>query len=60
MIETAEKDHLKGYPSLIFSHGEVPETPPAKNFIANEDFDENEIAEKGDLEEDEFEGDQFY
>ena len=60
LIETAEKDHLKGYPSLIFSHGEVPETPPAKNFIANEDFDENEITEKGDLEEDEFEGDQFY
>ena len=60
LMETAEKDHLKGYPSLIFSHGEVPETPPAKNFIANEDFDENEIAEKGDLEEDEFEGDQFY
>tara|TARA_B100001248_G_C27308556_1_gene420731 strand:+ start:454 stop:948 length:495 start_codon:yes stop_codon:yes gene_type:complete len=60
LIETAKKDHLKGYPSLIFSHGEVPETPPAKNFIANEDFDENEIAEKGDLEEDEFEGDQFY
>ena len=60
LIETAEKDHLRGYPSLIFSYGEVPETPPAKNFIANEDFDENEIAEKGDLEEDDFEGDQFY
>ena len=60
LIETAEKDHIKGYPSLIFSHGEVPETPPAKNFIAKEDFDENEIDEKGDLEEDEFEGDQFY
>ena len=60
LIETAEIDHLKGYPSLIFSHGEVPETPPAKNFIAKEEFDENEIDEKGDLEEDEFEGDQFY
>ena len=60
LIETAEKDHLKGYPSLIFSHGEVPETPPAKNFIANEGFNENEIDEKDDLEEDEFEGDQFY
>ena len=60
LMETAEKQHLKGYPSLIFSHGEVPETPPAKNFIAKEDFDENEIDEKGDLEEDEFEGDQFY
>ena len=60
LIETAERDHLKVYPSLIFSHGEVPETPPAKNFIAKEDFDENEIDEKGDLEEGEFEGDQFY
>ena len=29
-------------------------------FIAKEDFDENEIDEKGNLEEDEFEGDQFY
>ena len=60
LMETAEKDHLKGYPSLIFSHGEVPETPPAKNFIANEGFDVNEIDEKDDLEEDEFQGDQFY
>ena len=60
LMETAEKDKLKGYPSLIFSHGEVPETPPAKNFIAKEGFDESEIDDKDDLEEDDFEGDQFY
>ena len=60
LIETAEKDHLKGYPSLIFSHGEVPETPPAKNFVAKEGFDKDEIDDKDDLEEDEFDGDQFY
>ena len=60
LMETAEKDHLKGYPSLIFSHGEVPEIPPAKNFIAKEGSDENEIDEKDDLEEGEFDGDQFY
>ncbi len=60
VMETAEKDHLKGYPSLIFSHGEVPEIPPAKNFIAKEGSDENEIDKNDDLEEDEFDSDQFY
>ena len=59
LMETAKKDHLKGYPSLIFSHGEVPETPPNKDFIAEEGFEES-INEEDDLEEDEFEGDQFY
>ena len=59
-METAEKDHLKGYPSLIFSHGEVPETPPDKDFVAQEGFDENLIDQEDDLEEDEFDGDQFY
>ena len=60
LMETAEKDHLKGYPSLIFSHGEVPETPPDKDFVAQEGFDENLIDQEDDLEEDEFDGDQFY
>ena len=60
LMETAEKDHLKGYPSLIFSHGEVPEIPPAKNFIAKEGSDENEIDKNDDLGEDEFDSDQFY
>ena len=60
LMETAEKDHLKGYPSLIFSHGEAPEIPPAKNFIAKEGSDENEIDKNDDLEDDEFDSDQFY
>ena len=59
LMETAEKDHLKGYPSLIFSHGEVPETPQNKDFIAEEGFEES-INEEDDLEEDEFDDDQFY
>ena len=59
LMETAEKDHLKGYPSLIFSHGEVPETPPDKDFIAEEGFEES-INEEDGLEEDEFDDDQFY
>ena len=59
LMETAEKDHLKGYPSLIFSHGEVPETPPDKDFIAEEGIEES-INEEDDLEEDEFDDDQFY
>lgn len=59
LMETAEKDHLKGYPSLIFSHGEVPETPPDKDFIAEEGFEES-INEEDDIEEDEFDDDQFY
>ena len=60
LMETAEKDYLKGYPSLIFSHGEVPEIPPVKNFISKEGSNENEIDDNDDLEEDEFDGDQFY
>tara|TARA_B100000963_G_scaffold69042_1_gene57335 strand:- start:28654 stop:29145 length:492 start_codon:yes stop_codon:yes gene_type:complete len=59
LMETAKKDYLKGYPSLIFSHGEVPETPPNKDFIAEEGFEES-INEQDDLEEDEFNDDQFY
>ena len=59
LMETGEKDHLKGYPSLIFSHGEVPETPPNKDFVAEEGFEES-INEEDDLEEDEFDDDQFY
>ena len=62
LMETAEKDHLKGYPSLFFSHGEVPETPPDKDFVAEQGFDED--ADQDEFEEDsgedEFDGDQFY
>ena len=59
LMETAEKDHLKGYPSLIFSHGEVPETPPDKDFVAQEGF-HNELTEDEDSNENEFDEDQFY
>ena len=36
-----------------------PETPPDKDFIAEEGFEES-INEEDDLEEDEFDDDQFY
>ena len=58
LMETAEKDNLKGYPSLFFSHGEVPETPPKKDFIANQGFDD-EFSENVD-EEDDYYGDDIY
>ena len=59
LMETAEKDHLKDYPSLIFSHGEVPETAPNKDFVAQEDF-HNDLTEDDDSNENEFDEDQFY
>ena len=59
LIETAEKDHLKGYPCLIFSHGEVPETPPDKDFVAEQGLDED-LNEDNASDEDEFDEDQFY
>lgn len=58
LVETAENDLLKGYPSLIFSHGEVPETPPEKEFLAEQTLDQD--PSEDDLEEDDFDGDQFY
>ena len=59
LMETAEKDNLKGYPSLIFSHGEVPETPPDKDFVAEQNYDDGEPMED-DLEENDIDGDEFY
>ena len=60
LMETAEKVNLEGYPSLIFSHGEVPETPPKKDFIAEEGFDD-ELSEDYDQEkEDDYYGDDIY
>lgn len=58
LMETTEKVNLKGYPSLFFSHGEVPETPPKKDFIAKEGFDD-EFSENVD-EEDDYYGDDIY
>ena len=60
LVEIAEKDQLTVYPCLIFSHGEVPETPIVNNFVAKEDLDANEIDKEDNLEEDQFDGDQFY
>ena len=59
LMETAEKDNLKGYPNLIFTHGEVPETPPEKDFIAEVGID-NELSEDVDEEEEDYDGDDFY
>ena len=59
LVETAEKDALKGYPSLIFSHGEVPETPPEKDFSTEDDMGGGLPAED-DLDEDDYDEDQFY
>ena len=58
LVETAEKDHLKGYPNMIFSHGEVPETPPEKNFSTDDGFKES--LDQDDDVEDEFDQDEFY
>ena len=60
LVETAEKDNHKDYPNLIFSHGEVPETPPHKDFVVQERFDENPNDQEVDLTEDEFDQDDFY
>ncbi|MDA0936177.1 MAG: hypothetical protein O2878_03520 [Bacteroidetes bacterium] len=57
LMETAEKDQLKGYPSLIFSHGEVPETPPEKDFIS--DDDDHDFLEEEDFGDDEYDGDEY-
>lgn len=60
MVETADKDLLKGYPALIFSHGEVPETAPEKDFISNKDWEEDDFLENDDAEEDDYDGNDFY
>ena len=59
LMETAEKDNLKGYPNIIFTYGEVPETPPEKNFIAEGGFD-NKLSEDVNEEEDDYDVDDFY
>lgn len=59
LMEITEKDILKDYPSLIFSHGEVPETPPDKDFETEQGFDKD-LNEGSKSDQDEFEGDQFY
>ena len=53
LIEIAQKEVSKGYPSLIFTHGEVPETPPNKEFGGSNDLSD-------DLKTDEDDYDNFY
>jgi hypothetical protein len=62
LIENSEKEVNKDYPVLIFSHGEVPKTPPIKEFNSKEVLKDDFLAE-GDLEddlEDEIDPDSFY
>ena len=53
LIEIAQKEASKGYPSLIFTHGEVPETPPNKEFGSSNDISD-------DLKTDDDDYDNFY
>ena len=41
LIEIAQNEVSKGYPSLIFTHGEVPETPPNKEFGSPNDLSDD-------------------
>ena len=53
LIEIAQKEVSKGYPSLIFTHGEVPEAPQNKEFGGSNDLSD-------DLKTDEDDYDNFY
>jgi len=53
LIEIAQKEVSKGYPSLIFTLGEVPETAPNKEFGGSDDL-------SNDLKKDEDDFDNFY
>ena len=62
VIENSEKEVNKDYPVLIFSHGEVPETPPIKEFNSKEALEDGLLGEENlddDLE-DEIDTDSFY
>ena len=62
VIENSENESNKDYPAMIFSHGEVPEAPPIKEFNSEEALEDGFLAEKGlddDLE-DEIDPDSFY
>lgn len=55
LIEIADKEASKGYPSLIFTHGEVPETPPDKEFGNSNDLDDDLTGD-----EDDYDSENFY
>ena len=62
LIENSENEINKDYPVLIFSHGEVPENPPIKEFNSKEAFENGFLGEE-DLDddlEDEIDPDSFY
>ena len=50
LIEIAQKEVSKGYPNLIFSHGEVPETPPNKEFGRSNDLSDDLNTDEDDYE----------
>ena len=62
VIENSENDANKDYPVMIFSHGEVPEAPPIKEFKSKEALEDG-FSGKEDLDddlEDEIDPDSFY
>ena len=54
LIEIAQKEASKGYPSLIFTHGEVPETPPIKEFESSDDLEDDFKIDEEDSDNDNF------
>jgi len=43
LADTVEKEDGRAYPNVLFSFGELPETPPEKNFVSENsafDFDD--------------------
>tara|TARA_X000000950_G_scaffold39392_4_gene42320 strand:+ start:14951 stop:15442 length:492 start_codon:yes stop_codon:yes gene_type:complete len=59
LIEIAENEPMRGYPSLIFTHGEVPETAPNKEFSGSGEF-EDDLSTDENEEEDDYDSDDFY
>ena len=59
LIEIAQNEASKGYPSLIFKHGEVPETAPRKEFREPNEFEDDLINDE-DQTEDDYNNDNFY
>ena len=49
LIEIAHKEGSKGYPSIIFTHGEVPEIPPDNEFRSSDGLDDNLSKDEDDI-----------
>ena len=54
LIEIAQKEASKGYPSLIFTHGEVPETPSIMEFGSSDDLEDDFKIDREDNDNDNF------